>query len=253
MVDRSSRERRTGAENRYRRLFTRGTNTERTVFFSDAVMAIAMTLLVLEIHIPNVAAAEIGAALAEDLPVFGAYALSFAIIGINWITHHRKFTVIRRYDATLQWINLGFLFFVALLPVSTSALSLYQEPVTVVIYAVNVAAISAMQLGLWTYSWRHDFLEEDVDVDVYLLSVRAQLPTPTIFLISIPVALLVDPSWAMYSWILILPLSIVLDRLPLPARRRSDRLVKLREHARAAASERAAMEDAAVQPVASGS
>jgi uncharacterized membrane protein len=253
MVERSSPERRTGAENRYRRLFTRGTDTERTVFFSDAVMAIAMTLLVLEIHIPDVAPAEIGAALIEDLPVFGAYVLSFAIIGVNWITHHRKFTVIRRYDSTLQWINLGFLFFIALLPVSTSALSLYQEPVTVVIYALNVAAISAMQLGLWTYAWRQDFLDEGVDVDVYVLSVRAQLPTPTIFLISIPVALLLDPTWAMYSWILILPVSIVLAHLPLPDRRRSERLVLLREHARTATSARSAADDEAGQSAASGS
>ena len=250
MTDRSERvERRTGAESRYRRLLTQGSSTERTVFFSDAVMAIAMTLLVLEIHIPDVAPSDIGAALLDDLPVFGAYVLSFVIIGINWITHNRKFTVIRRYNAPLQAINLGFLFFVALLPVSTSALSMYQEPVTVVIYAVNVAAISLMQLWLWVYSWRHDFLDEIVDFDVYALSVRNQFPTPAVFLVSIPIALFVDPSVAMYSWILILPLSIITQHLPLPNQRRSEKLVQIRVEARTAENERIDEEDLAIAAV----
>ncbi|TFV99642.1 TMEM175 family protein [Leifsonia flava] len=250
MADRTERvARRTGAESRYARLLTRGRNTERTVFFSDAVMAIAMTLLVLEIHIPEVPEAEIGQALLDDIGVFGAYALSFTIIGANWITHHRKFSVISRYDTPLQRINLVFLFLIALLPVATIALTMYQVPITVTLYALDVAGISLVQLWIWVYAWRHDFIQDDIDFDVYALSVRNQFPAPAIFLVSIPIALFIDPVWAMYSWILIIPLAVITTRLPLPNQRRSEKLVAIRVEARTAENERIEEEDLAIAAV----
>ncbi|WP_235492602.1 MULTISPECIES: TMEM175 family protein [unclassified Leifsonia] len=250
MADRTERvARRTGAESRYRRLLMQGTNTERLVFFSDAVMAIAMTLLVLEIHIPEVADDEIGRVLVENVGVFGAYALSFTIIGVNWITHHRKFSVIDRYDTPLLRINLVFLFLIAVLPVATIALTMYQLPVVVALYALDVAGISLVQLWIWVYAWRHDLIRDDVDFDVYALSVRNQFPVPAIFLVSIPVALFVDPVWAMYFWILIVPLAVITARLPLPNQRRSERLVAIRVEARTAENERIEEEDLAIAAV----
>ncbi|MEJ3403698.1 TMEM175 family protein [Rathayibacter sp. YIM 133350] len=202
---------------RYRRILTQGDDTERTVFFSDAVMAIAMTLLVLEIHIPEVKDAEIGRALLEELPVFGAYVLSFGIIGLHWINHNRKFRVIRHYDAGLQWINLAFLFFVALLPVITSALVTNGAAVIVVLYAVNVAALSLLQFWMWSYAWRKGFIDEVVDDEVYLVSRRQQLTTPAVFLLSVPIALFIDPTVAMLFWIILLPVGVVARMLPLSA------------------------------------
>src|SRR4051812_12751262 len=91
---------------RYATLLARGAGTERIQFFSDAVFAIAMTLLVLEIRLPEV---EDGDPTWADIgalwPQFFAYALSFAIIGLNWVTHHRKFLVIVRFDTLLMTIN----------------------------------------------------------------------------------------------------------------------------------------------------
>lgn len=83
-------------KDRYRRILETGPNTERTIFFSDAVMAIAMTLLVLEIKIPEVSGSHLGAALLSDVPSLYAYVLAFVLIGVNWLSHHRKFTVIVR-------------------------------------------------------------------------------------------------------------------------------------------------------------
>jgi len=101
---------------RYRRILSTGRNTERTIFFSDAVMAIAMTLLVLQIAIPQVAPKHLLSALAGESDALFAYVVAFVLIATNWLSHHRKFVVIARYDAGLQVINLGFLFFIAVLP-----------------------------------------------------------------------------------------------------------------------------------------
>src|SRR4051812_24664751 len=86
---------------------------ERLVFFSDAVMAIAITLMALEIRLPELqpqlTSDQVSAAFQTLLPHIGVYILSFLVIGLYWMVHHRLFRVIRRYDVTLMWLNLIFL------------------------------------------------------------------------------------------------------------------------------------------------
>lgn len=87
---------------RYRAFLFAGTSTERTVFFSDAVFAIAMTLLVLEVRIPEVPADELaGAIAAEGRSVF-AHVLSFGAIALTWSNHHTVWKCIGRYTLRLQ-------------------------------------------------------------------------------------------------------------------------------------------------------
>jgi len=79
-----------GVRERQQKLFGRGEGTDRIAFFSDAVFAIALTLLVLDIRLPEgLADGELWDALRELWPQFFAYVLTFAVLGINWITHHR--------------------------------------------------------------------------------------------------------------------------------------------------------------------
>lgn len=88
---------------RYRRILDAGRETERTVFFSDAVMAIAMTLLVLEIKIPDAVHDPTSASdTADDVYALVAYVLAFILIAINWMAHHRTFRVIERFDRQLH-------------------------------------------------------------------------------------------------------------------------------------------------------
>src|SRR3954452_13840619 len=85
----------------------RGVGTERITAFSDGVYAIAITLLVLDLRLPELphtaTAEELTAALIGLSPKLYAYALSFVVIGFLWITPHRLFAFIRRYDSTLLW------------------------------------------------------------------------------------------------------------------------------------------------------
>jgi uncharacterized membrane protein len=204
----------TDVRERYRRMFSRGDGTERMQFFSDAVFAIAMTLLVLEIRLPEGADADLWSALASLWPSFLAYMLSFAIIGLNWITHHRKFRFIVRFDEGLLRINLVFLFAVTFLPFPTSVMAEHgdQTP-AIVLYACAVSALSLLQLWIWVHAHRRGLMTDDVDEAVFRLVRRNLLPVPIVFLATIPVAFLV-PVVAPFLWILIWPLSVLLSRLP---------------------------------------
>jgi len=97
---------------------------ERLVFFSDAVYAIAITLLVLEIKIPILPKGSPDAlywqALAELIPSFMGYVLSFAVIGIFWIGHHRAFAMAGRYSGRVLGWNMALLCVIAFMPFVTA-------------------------------------------------------------------------------------------------------------------------------------
>src|SRR5262245_33078052 len=106
------------------RLFGRGRDTGRIEYFTDAVIAIAPTLLVLDIRLPAIPPGEtLFEAVGDMWEQLFAYVLSFLVIAINWVFHHRRFRVIVSYDSRLVWINLGFLLFIALVPFPTSLLA----------------------------------------------------------------------------------------------------------------------------------
>jgi uncharacterized membrane protein len=97
----------------------------RVVNLSDAVFAIAMTLLVLTIDVPDVPASELAAAMLGDLPQLGAYALAFALVASLWHTHHKLFHRLAWVDVGLVATDLVFLGLVALVPFPTSVLGSY--------------------------------------------------------------------------------------------------------------------------------
>jgi uncharacterized membrane protein len=103
---------------------------ERLVFFSDAVFAIAITLLVIEIAVPHLghfghhgSSGDYLQALAGLLPSFFGYFLSFFVIGLYWAGHHRAFGLAETYDARLVWPNLTMLCMIAFMPFATAFLS----------------------------------------------------------------------------------------------------------------------------------
>ena len=194
---------------KYRRVFVDGSNTERLVFFSDAIFAIAMTLLVIDLKVPQGSTAwEV---LVDQSQAFFAYALSFTIIALNWMAHHRKVRVIKAHDGRLMMLDLVLLFFVAFVPFPTSLLSEYgAQPAAVVLYAFVVGLLSILQYLVWSYAWRHGFVDKSVDLELYRFNRRNQFTTPLVFWLSIPIALFIDARTAMYFWFALFFVNIAL-------------------------------------------
>jgi len=121
----------------------RSIELERLVLFSDAVFAIAITLLVLELKVPDResirSAGGVAAALFGELPKFAAFFISFAVIGFYWIAHHRMSRHIRRCNGTLLALNLLLLLFVAFLPFPVALFgSFRREPTAIAFYAISM-------------------------------------------------------------------------------------------------------------------
>ena len=138
-------------------------DTSRIEAFSDGVFAIAITLLVLELHIPELGPGErLWPALVDEWPHFAAYLTSFAILGIMWVNHHSMFRQIQRADRGLLFLNLFLLLWTALLPFPTNLFAEYllddtiDANVAAAVYSTNLtlAAIS-FSLIWWHVLRRH--------------------------------------------------------------------------------------------------
>lgn len=101
--------------------------TARIEAFSDGVFAIAITLLILDLHVPPQSSGHLAAALARQWPTYVAFLISFAFIGIMWVNHHRLFNHIRRSDDQLMFLNLLLLLGVSAVPFPTALLAGYYS------------------------------------------------------------------------------------------------------------------------------
>lgn len=94
--------------------------TERVEAFSDGVMAVAITLLVLNLTVPDPAKGDLARALLNNWPEYAAYLVSFATIGIVWVNHHAVFGLIGRVDRWLLFFNLTLLLTITAVPYTTN-------------------------------------------------------------------------------------------------------------------------------------
>jgi uncharacterized membrane protein len=133
---------------------------------SDGVFAIAMTLLVLELKVPEVSHHHSDAEMVEQLrrlgPDFFAFVATFLISGSFWFIHHITFHFIRHTDRMLCWINLFFLMFVSLLPFSAGLLShLLMHPVSQFFYFGNQLVLALILNLHWHYAIRRKMIADD--------------------------------------------------------------------------------------------
>jgi uncharacterized membrane protein len=164
---------------------------ERIVAFSDGVFAIVITLLVLEVKVPEIAADLV----AEDLPhalndlwpKVLSHVTSFAVLGVYWVGHHTMFMYIKRHDRVLLWLNILFLLFVSSMPFPTGLLGQYSDQqIALVIYCGVLILVGLAAIVMWWYATGgRRLVDEDIDPTLIALIYRRGLLTPAINLAAI--------------------------------------------------------------------
>ena len=144
--------------------------TNRIERLADAVFAIAMTLLVLNIAVPQVSQASADILLPEKLlevlPSFYNFALSFLLLGIFWVIHQKQYIAIKRSTSSLAWINLFLLMFVVLVPFTTELMDTYSDNVlAVMIFNINLLVIGIMFYVQYKYSIDNHLLDPSITDD----------------------------------------------------------------------------------------
>ncbi len=143
----------------------------RLAALSDGLFAIAMTLIVLEIRVPDIGPIQTDRQLLEALgelgPRFVTYLLSFLTLGLFWVGQQTQLNHLARGDRNLTWIFLAFLAAVAVMPFSTSLLAEFIElRVALVAYWANIFIIGLILYGSWTYAGRAGLYNDNVTDDI---------------------------------------------------------------------------------------
>lgn len=191
------------------------TDTGRAETFSDGVLAIAITLLVLDLGVPArdaLGEQSLADALGHQWPQYAAYVTSFLVIGIIWVNHHTLFRLILHVDRMLLFINLLLLLFVAAIPFTTSLLAEYltaggsNARTAAVTYSAVMLAMSVAFGTLFIYVVRHrGLLEETVDPTVLRASTRRFTTIGlALYAITVLVALISAPACLALHFVLAL-------------------------------------------------
>ncbi len=174
---------------------------------TDGLFAIVMTLLVLELKVPDLpkraANSEIGKALANNLPVFFSFLITFMFAALFWYLHHALLNFLRKVPGRLVVLNLAFLFFVCLLPFSVGVLGHFlKNSLAQSIYFANQFAISLLLLIMWLAARRGDLILEPTGREARKFQVR---------LIALPVATVlatglawIDPKYSFYGIVVVM-------------------------------------------------
>lgn len=189
---------------------------ERLMFFSDAVFAIAITILVLEIRLP---AGWDTADSGQLLNILGslwhkylAYLISFWVIGIYWLSHHRKFLLIKKFDHALLSLNLLLLMVIAFIPFPTVVISENSSRTATVFYALVMALGGLVLALLWLHAAsNHRLIVPHLSKQQQRRELSGILAMIAIFLLSIGLAFIAE-DLVRLCWTLIIPVSLFLGR-----------------------------------------
>lgn len=200
---------------------------ERFAFFSDAVFAIALTLLVVGIAVPTVRdvsdASEMADVLWDLHSEFVSFFIGFAVLGRYWLAHHRLVGFLTAVDSRLLVVNLVYLALIAFAPFPTALVGRYEQNVVAfAFYAVTLALLSFLETALVLAAHGHGLLRFQVSRDGLRRGMVASAIPVAVFILSIPLALATNSTIALLAWVSIWPLELLLDRLwpevePLPS------------------------------------
>jgi uncharacterized membrane protein len=169
--------------------------TSRIESLSDAIFGIVMTILVIEIPVPEIAhptGLDIPRALLRLWPRFLGYFLSFVVLGVYWVAQHEQFHFIKRADQALLWMTMLFLMLVASVPFSTTLIGRYLDQQAVVaLYGTHLLAIGLVHHATWHHATRSQRLVDlEVDPEDVRSHLRRSLVPPVIYLAAIGLSFL---------------------------------------------------------------
>lgn len=188
---------------------------DRIINLSDAVFAFSLTLLTVDLVVPELQGSETSL-LYQDL--LGEYSrflyflMTFVITSAYWSSHHRIFRFIRRYDGILMRLNIYFLLFITLMPFITKLISEYGHVQVAVIIAALGYAIPGFLLGIiWHYASKdHMLIDVKIPGDFARLTTVKNYINPSIFVLSIPFSY-INPRYTIYSWLLLFPIGFIVN------------------------------------------
>lgn len=191
-----------------------GLSFERVVFFSDAVFAIVITLLVLELKVPHLTEHNEPAlqhALFELIPNVLGFVISFLIIGLMWVEHHRIFRYIDDYDGGLLWRNLLLLLCVSFVPFPTALFSEnFWSRTAFILYTASFGGVATAKLLIWRHAAKAGLLKKEVGPMLEQRIARRSMAVPLACAIAIGLSF-ISIFIAPLSFILIPVFARVLD------------------------------------------
>ncbi len=192
------------------------TNTKRLETLVDGIFAIAMTLLVLSLAVPqisgNLSNQAVENTLYQLLPNLIALVMSFLLLAIFWNIHHRVFKHIKYVNGVILWINIIFLLFIVLVPFSSSLVGDYGDyPISHIVFNLNLLGIALFLYLNWFFAEKSDFIHENVDTGHIIMIKRVNALFIIIALFAFILSFAV-PHWSEWMYILILPLEALIKR-----------------------------------------
>jgi uncharacterized membrane protein len=195
-----------------------GQSLERLAALSDGIFAVAMTLLVLDLHVPASelihSQGQLWHALAEAVPQVISYVLSFMTLGIFWNGQQAQLNSFTRSDRHLSWIHMLFLFAVSFMPFSTRLLAGFIAYRSVLlVYWANILLLGAVLYGGWKYAEKANLLSEEITYERRCAVERRILVAQGLY--AVGAALCVINTYVSIAFIVLVQLNFALaPRLP---------------------------------------
>jgi uncharacterized membrane protein len=190
----------------------------RLLALTDGVVAIALTLLVLQLQVPVIQDANSAGTLWHALDVDGAeitsYLVSFVVIAQFWLVHHRVLRGMRGHSEGLAWRNFGFLLTLTLMPFTSDLIGRYgSNPTAITLFGINLVAISLSTQWIFMYAAGHNLLTDAArsSHDERAARVRSVM---VLLIIALSLALAwTDTNLAKYVWLLFLVVPVTGERV----------------------------------------
>lgn len=179
-------------------------NLNRLEALGDAVFAFALTLLALDLRLPDIGSTPLAQGLVALAPRLAVFLLAFLTIANQWDVHQRTMLRVVRADGLFVWLNLLALMFVTLLPASVDILGRYlTQPLALACFGVNMLLLGLSSWLMWQHaSHKRRLIDEQTDASLITMLSRLWLMSPLVFALTIPLSLVSVPL-VYFLWVLL--------------------------------------------------